>query len=86
MKWILNALRSQQLHRLGVAVAITGAAAAVAASVIFAERAQSDRPLPSRASSELVTGLAMPIDPSLPSAADSLKDAAPEAREAPSTF
>jgi hypothetical protein len=85
MNWMLNALRSQ-MHRLGVAVAITGAAVAVAASVVLAERSESDRPLPPNASVGVVTGVAMPTDGSLPAAAEALKDAAPEAAEAPSTF
>lgn len=56
MKSILNAFKSQQMHRLGMAVAITGAAAALAASVVFAERPESDRRLPQGESAQPVAG------------------------------
>lgn len=45
MKRILDAFTAQPMRQLGVAVAITAAAAAVAASVVYAERPQSDEPL-----------------------------------------
>jgi hypothetical protein len=43
MKRILDAFTSQSMRRLGVAVAITAAAAAVAASVVYAERPQGEQ-------------------------------------------
>ena len=42
MKWLFDASRPH-LRRLGTAVAITGAAAAVAGGVVLAERPESDR-------------------------------------------
>jgi hypothetical protein len=53
---ILKPFKSRQMRRLGMAVAITGAAAAVAASVVLAERPESDRVLPPSASAEPFSG------------------------------
>jgi hypothetical protein len=56
MKWILNSLKSQQVHRLAVAVAITGGAAAVAASAMLAERSGRDPSLAASGRPALVSG------------------------------
>jgi hypothetical protein len=41
MRWFSNAFKSQQMRHLGVALATTGAAAAVAASAVLAARPES---------------------------------------------
>ena len=43
MEWMSRWLKSPQMRRLAVAVSLTAAGAAVAASVVWAEFAQSDR-------------------------------------------
>jgi len=93
-----NAFKTPQLRRLGVAVAITGAAAAVAAGVVLGERRHDDRLLPSSAGTELrwpgaatpaggaAAAVALPIDVSLPDAAEALKGVATRTTEMPATF
>lgn len=97
MKWLLRTFKSRQMRRLPVALVVTGAGAAVAAGVVWAERA-NDRSLPASASVELVTGAidpatdaagagsAVPGDVSLPDAKEALKNASREATEAAPTF
>jgi hypothetical protein len=56
MKSISKASMAQRVRQLGVAIAITGATAAVAAAVVLAERPESDQRLTPTASAELVSG------------------------------
>ena len=55
MKWTLQLLKTRQTRRLAAALAISGAGAAVAASVMWAEAIKGDPPLPASASAEFLS-------------------------------
>jgi len=55
MKWTLHLLKALQMRRLTAALAITGAGAAVAAGVLWAESTEVDPSLPASASTEFLT-------------------------------
>ena len=55
MKWTLHLLKAQQMRRLTAVLAITGAGAAVAASVLWAEPTERDPSPPASASAEFLT-------------------------------
>ncbi len=84
MKSILNPLRSLHARRLIVALAITGAAAAVASAVVLSERPVRNDVLTTKTTAPIPVHV--PADPSLPSAGDVLGASRGASNEAAPTF